>query len=54
MRSLLKVLMSRDEMTMDEANELIDEMKARVIDGEDPEEILYEIGLEPDYVFDII
>jgi hypothetical protein len=46
--------MSRDEMTMDEAQEMIDEMRERVLDGEDPEELLYEIGLEPDYIFDII
>ncbi len=29
-------------------------MIERVMDGEDPEEILFEEGLEPDYVFDII
>lgn len=37
-----------------EAEEIIAEMKARVLDGEDPEEVLYDFGLEPDYVFDIL
>jgi hypothetical protein len=38
----------------DEANQLISEMIERVWTGEDPEEILFEEGLEPDYVFDIL
>lgn len=54
MSELKKVLIKRDEMTADEASELIREMKERVMDGEDPEELLYEIGLEPDYIFDIL
>ena len=37
-----------------EAEELIAEMKDRVSSGENPEEVLYEEGLEPDYVFDLI
>jgi hypothetical protein len=37
-----------------EAREIIKEMRARVIEGEDPEEILYEEGLEPDYVFELL
>ena len=32
----------------------LDDMKERVIYGEDPEEILYEIGLEPDFVFALL
>jgi len=46
--------MIRDEMTAEEADNLIKEMKDRVISGEDPEEILHEEGLEPDYVFDLL
>ena len=38
----------------EEANQIISEMIERVWTGEDPEEILDEEGLEPDYVFDII
>jgi len=40
--------------TIDEADELIREMKIQVMDGEDPEELLYDCGLEPDYIFDIL
>lgn len=53
--SLIKVLMSRDDIDMSEAQEMIEEMRERILsDGDDPEELLYEIGLEPDYVFDLI
>ena len=54
METLKEVLMRRDEMTSKEADEEIKEMRARFMDGENPEDILYEIGLEPDYIFDII
>ena len=54
MVTLKQVLMRRDEMTAEEANAEIMAMHERVLDGEDPEEVLYEIGLEPDYVFDIL
>jgi hypothetical protein len=37
-----------------DAKEIINEMRGRVYEGENPEEILFEIGLEPDYVFDLI
>ena len=52
---LHRVLMRRDEMSADEADELIQEARERVEDGEDPEEILHdEFKLEPDYVFDLL
>jgi len=51
---LKDVLMRRDELSEAEAIKQIAEMKERVLDGEDPEEILYEIGLEPDYVIDLL
>lgn len=55
MESLLAVLMRRDGLSKAEAQELIDEAKERVREGEDPEEVLYEdFGLEPDYVFDLL
>ncbi len=54
MENLKQVLMRRDEMTEEEADEQIAEMREQIYDGEDPEEVLYEIGLEPDYIFDII
>jgi hypothetical protein len=37
-----------------DAKELIADMMERVYEGENPEEILYEYGLEPDYIFDIL
>ena len=53
--NLKQVLMRRDQISSDEADELINEARERVAQGEDPEEILYEeFGLEPDYVFDLL
>lgn len=37
-----------------EALEIISEMRERMFEGENPEELLYEWGLEPDYVFDLL
>ena len=54
MESLLSAVMGACDMNESEANALIEEMKEQVNDGEDPEELLYEIGLEPDYVLDLI
>lgn len=54
MNNLREVLMKRDSMTPEEADELILEMRDAVMEGEDPEELLHGIGLEPDYIFDII
>ncbi len=53
---LHRVLMRRDGMTADEADELIQEARQAVLeDGEDPEDILQdEFGLEPDYTFDLL
>jgi len=52
--SLVEIFMKRDELTKEEAEELVDEMKQRVADGENPEEVLYDEGLEPDYIFELI
>ena len=54
MTTLEKVLIVRDQLTIVEAKEIIDEMKERVLEGENPDDLLYEIGLEPDYVFDLL
>jgi hypothetical protein len=55
MESLREVLMRRDGMSGDEADELIEEARERVADGEDPEEVLLdEFGLEPDYIWDLL
>lgn len=53
--TLKQVLMRRDGMTSREANEAIAEARERVLEGEDPEEVLAEeFGLEPDYIFDLL
>lgn len=36
------------------AKDIIREIKERMMEGEDPEELLYEQGLEPDYVMDLL
>ena len=53
MTELVKVLMDRDGLTREEAEDLRKEMRNRMYNGEDPEEILYEEGLEPDYIMDL-
>ena len=52
--TLLKILMKRDNLSESEALDLISEMQQAVLNGENPEELLYDIGLEPDYIFDIL
>jgi ribosomal protein L7/L12 len=52
---IIKVLMHRDGLSLEDAKDLVKELSARVLDGDDPEEILHdELGLEPDYIFDLI
>ena len=53
--TLKQVIMRRDNMSSDEADELINEAKEDLAEGGDPEEILAEyFGLEPDYIFDLL
>lgn len=54
MTELVKVLMNRDGITRQEAEEMRRDMQERMAEGEDPEELLYEVGLEPDYIMDIM
>ncbi len=55
MNELEQILISRDGMSRDEIDELITEWRSDILDnGTDPEEILHEIGLEPDFVFDLL
>lgn len=55
MKTLKEVLMERDNLSSDEADELIEEAREQVYNGEDPEEVLFnEFGLEPDYVMDLL
>lgn len=55
METLKKTLMRRDGISANEADELIADAKERIMEGEDPEDILYdEFGLEPDFIFDLL
>lgn len=54
MTELVRVLMRRDGLTRQEAEELRREMRQRIYEGEDPDEVLNEEGLEPDYFMDIL
>ncbi len=52
---LVSILMRRDGMERDDAEDLLQDARAAVEDGEDPEEILQDyFGLEPDYLEDLI
>lgn len=50
---LERALIDRGE-SPEEAKVILEELKEQVLAGEDPEELLYDIGLEPDYIFDIL
>ncbi len=55
MTELVKVLMERDGMSLEEAKEAVADAQQLVLEGADPEEVLLEeFGLEPDFVFDLI
>lgn len=60
-KKVADILIRRDGLTSEEANEMIHHARSEIIDaiegtsGLDPEEVLAcELGLEPDYLFDII
>lgn len=55
MESLLVTVMQRDGLTRAEAHQQIEEARAAIREGADPEEILYEdFGLEPDFLFELL
>lgn len=55
METITQILMRRDGMSREDARELIQELRQRVLEGEDPEELLHdELGLEPDYIWELI
>jgi hypothetical protein len=55
MSELKRILIERDGLSDQEANELIANAKLRILEGENAEEILeYDFGVEPDYIFDIM
>ena len=47
-------LISRHDITLEEASNMIKAMHDEVISGRDPEDILYDEGLKADYVFDLL
>ena len=52
---LVSILMRRDGMERDDAEDLLQDARAAVEEGEDPEEVLADFfGLEPDYLEDLI
>ncbi len=53
MNNLLIALMNRGS-NKEEAEAIICDMLESVLMGNDPEEVLYEEGLEPDYVLDLL
>lgn len=55
MDSIIDTLVARDNISREDAESQVAEARERVMNGADPEEILYEdFGLEPDYIFDLI
>ncbi len=55
MTTIEATLMKRDGYTREEASEALREARGRVLEGENPEDILYEdFGLEPDYIWELI
>jgi len=54
MTDLKKVLMERDGYSFEQADVIIADMSKKVFNGANPEVLLYDIGLEPDYIFDLI
>lgn len=61
MEKVIKIIMRRDRLTRDEATDLVEETAEAMIEAieagdlEEAETILaQELGLEPDYLFDLI
>jgi hypothetical protein len=50
----LKEALINQGNTPDDADEIISSMNEDIDNGADPEEVLEEYGLEPDYVMDLI
>lgn len=54
LESIVDILVHREGMLRDDAENELAEMRERVAQGEYPEEVLFEIGLEPDYIFELL
>lgn len=48
---LVEAIMASQDCSEEEANATIKDLAHQVRNGANPEALLYEIGLEPDYVF---
>lgn len=51
--SLLNALINKG-YNREEAEQIISDMREAILSGEDPEELLHDEGLEPDYIFDLL
>lgn len=54
MENLINAIMGACDYSREEAAQEVQYLINAVKAGEDPEELLYSIGLEPDYVFDLV
>ena len=52
--TLLQAIMAVDSCCEEEAEVIQQELVQAVIDGEDPEAVLHDFGLAPDYVIDLL
>lgn len=53
--TIVQILMRRDGLSKAEADEMLQDARQRVREGEDPEEVLAEdFGLEPDYFWELV
>jgi len=54
MSELHIAIMQRDDVSFQEADNLVNEMKEQLKEGDFPEDVLFEFGFEPDYVMDLL
>lgn len=61
MKEIIRILMERDGLTYEEAKEAYEDCKSEMMDALEgtsclsPDEVLQDmLGLEPDYIFDLI
>ena len=54
MENLINAIMGACDYSREESAQEVQYLINAVKAGEDPEELLYSIGLEPDYVFDLV